>query len=807
MEIDKKKNLIKKQDKKMTFYKNQNRLLTSKGSFLIELLTAVFLFSIVSATVGAYFLKFLTENNKIQNYIKQEDYDKMIKLFFENEKNCTATLRGRRADINIDKLQTHVLFSNPPVHRPFEAYEDFKRKNSPIELNIKPLKGHYGLAVLKYKTRRLDLETGKPLKPKSFSNKQVSFFVSLNEDKSVNECLLRADSQPRCPAGYKNVIFFSNQSLTPFMYEEIEESQPNGASYRRTVSQHYGPSPNQTVECNSSLFCNYGEWISNISCYDSCRDSVWSLGDSEFQPVQASSLAQKTDAKNKWCPSQRMAAPSISFDMNRYCHQLAQSSDWTANPNNYSARIKRICRMANPRYSSPATWITIPQSDFNQIREVTTPVNLQIKTNVSPIEIGRASLFFRCEYTGFFSALSQTADQKKTLRVNSNDISATDPVNVWGRDSQCLAKYITQTAVNERSFLCHVDEKVKLCDPDDSSFCFERPLRSLYPNRSVAFRDYIPQGLPIRFNYNYSETDRGFFAYYTVMCDKKNFCGRNKKTCLPYRSSNSGFRVIQSEKSCSRAAEKPQLDMLFVIDDSGSMADNQINLKRNLPAFLDEFLKPDLELDYHFAVMGTDRVGLSDDNYICQNCSTGNHKIRVTNITIVKRVLKRKVQVGAYGGNERSFSRPMKLYRDYGQAGRDFYRKNSTLAIIFLTDEGDQSWKNGDHRIHKKLIDDFIGTTLRKRPDKVLIYSIRPWRGFCGGGEFPQPGFDEMEQLAQSRGYYVDKLDLCQSQWSNDLRDFGRQIRNSLFNNAPLNDSFNLPPETNKYNNLQCSSP
>jgi len=53
-----------------------------------------------------------------------------------------------------------------------------------------------------------------------------------------------------------------------------------------------------------------------------------------------------------------------------------------------------------------------------------------------------------------------------------------------------------------------------------------------------------------------------------------------------------------------RQAAAPQVDVLFVVDDSCSMEDDQDQLRENFPAFLDYFVGTDL--DYHIGVVTTD---------------------------------------------------------------------------------------------------------------------------------------------------------------------------------------------------------
>lgn len=130
----------------------------------------------------------------------------------------------------------------------------------------------------------------------------------------------------------------------------------------------------------------------------------------------------------------------------------------------------------------------------------------------------------------------------------------------------------------------------------------------------------------------------------------------------------------------------PQLDILFVIDNSGSMGNDQTNLATNLKAFFQWATA--LSLDYHIGVTTTD---------------VGKHKgcVQGTTTKVVKpstpnllNVLETNVRVGTSGsGKEQGLEASRLAFGTSALQGcnKPFYRKDASLALIYISDEPDQS--------------------------------------------------------------------------------------------------------------------
>ena len=779
-------------------------MLNKRGAFLIEILIATALFAMMTAVMTNYFFKFLGEKKKIENYIKNENVDELLKHFFQNEANCTASLKDLVNNSDLKELKLHskagqsVKFYQPLL-------DDKKIQN--VKVEVKNLKEQYGLATVSYETKVLDLTTSESTA--DFAKKEIPIFVSLNEDESISACLINTSLASKCQGDYKNVVFYNESNIVPVLYNLIDKPKKHGTEYKTTMNQIYNEELNIGVQCKSQLYCDRGEWVSSVSCYNSCQDTVWTLGNDKFTSVSEKKCqpGDKTEilgtgqilckknkvSRKKWCSSQNVKI-DYNFNMSDYCNYIKSQANWR---DTYSSKLNEICdtHLVKEYRGSAGNLkvLTLPASNFGQMRKVSYPVRIKkLKSDLdADFEIGRVSLFARCEYSGFFSILGMTEDSHSNINPSKGHTSQS------GRDNKCKVKHITENPYKNNMYLCPLNQKLEICHPSDPEDCpEEKTVRQLYPKLPHPFTTHLPQGLPIRFFYSYSssEKDKSFSAFYTAMCDKQNFC--SSSNCLPQKSSGSNFRIIKAQQHCG--GDSPQLDMVFVIDSSGSMGDDQVRLHNNLHIFLDQFLTPDLNLDYNIAVLDTEAShGIFGGNYLCEECSSSS--AMEVDINQAKNILKTRIKTGTYGGREYSLRRLMTLHG----IAPNFFRKKSTLVIFFLTDEDDQDYKDGNTSIVPRFLS-FLKNTLDKDMRKTLIYLGIPSKS-CRVEQ--QPALKNMNKRAKADGATTNQLDLCDNNWEDDLKDFGRQIRNSLLQNTPLNTNYDFEKldKKDKYEGLQCN--
>jgi hypothetical protein len=159
-----------------------------------------------------------------------------------------------------------------------------------------------------------------------------------------------------------------------------------------------------------------------------------------------------------------------------------------------------------------------------------------------------------------------------------------------------------------------------------------------------------------------------------------------------------------SEEGCKK------VDLLFVIDNSGSMADEQINLVNSFPAFIDEIQTQLEDADgYHIGIITSDLYifdqgcpqegamvirtgGASSSNSTCGPYAEGHRYM--TELDDLDQKFACAGQVGTGGdGNERPMQTMMAALspalNDPGGCNEGFLRDDALLVIVIITDEED----------------------------------------------------------------------------------------------------------------------
>lgn len=180
----------------------------------------------------------------------------------------------------------------------------------------------------------------------------------------------------------------------------------------------------------------------------------------------------------------------------------------------------------------------------------------------------------------------------------------------------------------------------------------------------------------------------------------------------------------------------PQVDILFVTDNSDSMKSAQANLVRNIDKFADGIVKNRM-IDYHIGVVSTwdsserfittkkDQYGIGELRFIKDSKNQSFNKRFVTRNENALTASTLDIGVAAYadGGpeNEEFFS-PLIAAMDKsgnGQANDGFFRPDAQLVVIFMTDADDSNSNISVEEMDRKLLA-FKGD----RRDKLSVYGV-----------------------------------------------------------------------------------
>jgi hypothetical protein len=192
-------------------------------------------------------------------------------------------------------------------------------------------------------------------------------------------------------------------------------------------------------------------------------------------------------------------------------------------------------------------------------------------------------------------------------------------------------------------------------------------------------------------------------------------CGDTSTNIVPQaKDSKDGV----SEKPKDVQTFKPKVDILFVIDNSGSMGAVQANLSANAKVFADEIAKMTL-LDFHIGVITTDMQSYYQSGKLQ---SDGREPVFLERTTPnLPMVLKNRILVGTGGSAyEKMFEPVIKALSPplVNTTNLDFYRDDAYLAMIFVTDAMDQSNTITTQQFYNFLVGK------KKDYEKVLGYGV-----------------------------------------------------------------------------------
>lgn len=168
----------------------------------------------------------------------------------------------------------------------------------------------------------------------------------------------------------------------------------------------------------------------------------------------------------------------------------------------------------------------------------------------------------------------------------------------------------------------------------------------------------------------------------------------------------------RSEIFTQNTGKKGDVDILWVIDDSGSMADEQDSLGRNFQSFIDQFLVKDI--DFKMAITTTDGTSARNGKMVGDSAlltSTAAKKNKTTFISNFKKL----VNVGIKGSGVEQGLKTSAAFMD--RYSSSFLRPDAFLVVVYLSDEEDQSDKKVSEYLTKL-------QALKTNKGMVKAYSI-----------------------------------------------------------------------------------
>jgi sulfur carrier protein ThiS len=122
-------------------------------------------------------------------------------------------------------------------------------------------------------------------------------------------------------------------------------------------------------------------------------------------------------------------------------------------------------------------------------------------------------------------------------------------------------------------------------------------------------------------------------------------------------------------------------DILFVVDNSGSMGDDQINLANNFDFFIQHFISTEVEFKM--------AITTSDSNYVENSIEQLTWEMAAQNQTQFIDTFTNMIQVGTRGS---AHEEPFEGTEDFfNSVGQNWLRNDAYLFVIYVSDEDEQS--------------------------------------------------------------------------------------------------------------------
>lgn len=191
--------------------------------------------------------------------------------------------------------------------------------------------------------------------------------------------------------------------------------------------------------------------------------------------------------------------------------------------------------------------------------------------------------------------------------------------------------------------------------------------------------------------------------------------------------------------------ENKSIDILWVMDNSGSMKDEQTNLANSFERFINNFIKK--EINFKMAITTTDASSTSKKGKEIGDFNQMTLKKSQESSSTFIEYFQEKINVGTGGSRKESgLSTSLAFLENYKSV---FIRPNALLTIIYVSDEDDQSSETVPTIINKI-------KALKSDAHLFKAYSITAFKETKQSHEYVGTRYQEATALTLDGGYNAD---------------------------------------------------
>ena len=230
-----------------------------------------------------------------------------------------------------------------------------------------------------------------------------------------------------------------------------------------------------------------------------------------------------------------------------------------------------------------------------------------------------------------------------------------------------------------------------------------------------------------------------------------------------------------SEMFIQAAAEKQKVDVLWVVDNSGSMQNEQQALGIYFKNFIENFI--DEKDDFKMAITTTDGRPEFVGKMVPGSITKLNSDAAQANSAKFKADFNKMINVGIKGsGKEMGLAAVDAFIKNYGKT---FLRKDAYLAVIIVSDEEDQSPNSPEFYI-KNL------KAIKANPGLVKVYSIVDTKLSNNGHSTLSTGYKRYGKASKATSGGVYDI---QKDFDTILEGIGKNLKSLLHSFALSNDA------------------